>query len=90
MSQRMASNKEAGPLDITTAAPEDTQGDGIKSRQDQEEKLILTAWQSMSSALQQNSVFKDYKAPGPAQSFLAKQRQSTQARRALSLRLQPR
>ncbi|XP_074484956.1 protein Hook homolog 3-like [Sebastes fasciatus] len=87
----MTSNEEARPFDtMTTAAPEDTQGDDTRSRQEQEEKLILTAWQSMSSALRQHSLCKDSRASGPAQSFLAKQRQSTQARRALSLRLQPR
>ncbi|KAK5866428.1 hypothetical protein PBY51_020619 [Eleginops maclovinus] len=86
----MASNKEAEPFDITKAAQEDIRSEGIKYREEQEEKLILTAWQSMSSALRQHSVCKDYKAQGPAQSFLAKQRQSTQARRALFLRLQPR
>ncbi|XP_039678348.1 protein Hook homolog 2-like [Perca fluviatilis] len=88
----MASNKETRPLDtMTVAAPEETQGDNdTRSRQKKEEKLIVTAWQSMSSALRQLSLCKDSRAPGPAQSFLAKQRQSTQARRALSPRLQPR
>ncbi|XP_029290261.1 protein Hook homolog 2-like [Cottoperca gobio] len=87
----MSSSKEARQFDtMTTAAPEDTQGDGLKSREEQEEKLILTAWQSMSAALRQHSLCKDSRAPGPAQSFLAKQRQSTQARRWLSPTLQPR
>ncbi|XP_049900609.1 protein Hook homolog 2-like [Epinephelus moara] len=87
----MTSNEEARPFGtMTTAAPEDTQGDDMKSRQEQEEKLILTAWQSMSSALQQHSLCKDPRPPGPTQSFLAKQRQSTQARRVLSPQLQPR
>ncbi|XP_036959421.1 protein Hook homolog 3-like [Acanthopagrus latus] len=85
----MTSNQEARHFDTmtTAAAPE---GDNTRSRQEQEEKLILTAWQNMSSALQQHSLCECSTAPGPAQSFLSKQRQSTQARRALSPRLQPR
>ncbi|XP_038570212.1 protein Hook homolog 2-like [Micropterus salmoides] len=84
----MTSNEEARPFDtMTTAAP---MGDNTRSRQEQEEQLILTAWQSMSSALQKHTLFKDSRNPGPAQSFLSKQRQSTQARRALFPRLQPR
>ncbi|XP_034742851.1 protein Hook homolog 2-like [Etheostoma cragini] len=88
----MTGNKEARPRDtMTTAAPEETQSDDdTRSRQNKEEELIVTAWQSMSSALRQLSLCKDSRAPGPAQSFLAKQRQSTQARRVLSPRLQPR
>ncbi|XP_051239864.1 protein Hook homolog 2-like [Dicentrarchus labrax] len=82
----MTSHREA----TLAAAPEDTQTDNTRSRQEQEEKLILTAWQSMSSALQQHSLSENSRAPGLAQSFLSKQRQSTQARRALSPRLQPR
>ncbi|XP_041790161.1 protein Hook homolog 3-like [Chelmon rostratus] len=87
----MTSNKEARPFDsMTRAAPEDSQSDNPRSRQEQEEKQILTAWQNMSSALQQHSRCEHSSASGPAQSFLSKQRQSTQARRALSPRLQPR
>ncbi|XP_042254479.1 protein Hook homolog 2-like [Thunnus thynnus] len=82
----MTSNEKARPFDTMTA--EDSQGDNTRSRWEQEEKLILTAWQSMSSALQQQSLCEDSRTPGTAQSFLAKQRQSTQARRAFSL--QPR
>ncbi|XP_056136233.1 protein Hook homolog 2-like [Lampris incognitus] len=63
--------------------------DNTTSRDEQEEKLILNAWQSMSVALQQYSLCKAPRAPGPAQSFLAKQRQSTQARRTVSSRQQP-
>ncbi|XP_031720364.1 protein Hook homolog 2-like [Anarrhichthys ocellatus] len=86
----MTSEEEAGPFDtLTTAVAEDTRDDDSRSRQEKEEKLILTAWQSMSSALRQHSLYKDSRAPGPAQSFLAEQRQSTRARRALSPRLQP-
>lgn len=43
-----------------------------------------------SSALQQHSLCDSSRASGPAQSFLSRQRQSTQARRALHPRLQPR
>ncbi|XP_062297070.1 protein Hook homolog 3-like [Scomber scombrus] len=85
----MTSNEKASPFD--TMAPEDSQGDNTRSRQEQEEKLILTAWQSMSSVLRLQSLFEDSAAPGlPGQSFLAKQRQSTHARRVFSPRLQPR
>ncbi|XP_026216332.1 protein Hook homolog 3-like [Anabas testudineus] len=89
----MTSNKEATLFDaMTTAAPElqDSEGATTRSRQEQEEELILAAWRSMSSALQQHGLCEDSKAPGPAQSFLAKQRKSTQSRRALSPQLQPR
>ncbi|XP_022071294.1 protein Hook homolog 2-like [Acanthochromis polyacanthus] len=78
----MSSNKEAGLL---AAASKDLQCDKTRRRQEQEERLILTAWQNM-----QNSLSEDSRAPGLPQSFLAKQRQSTQARRALSPRLEPR
>ncbi|KAF3687247.1 Protein Hook -like protein 2 [Channa argus] len=85
----MSSNKEARLFDaMTTAAPkQDFEGDTARSRQEQEEKLIITAWKRMSSALQQHSVCEDPRAPGPAQSFLAMQRKSTQARR-VTLQLQ--
>ncbi|XP_035803796.2 protein Hook homolog 2-like isoform X1 [Amphiprion ocellaris] len=78
----MSSKKEAGLL---AAASEDLQSDKTRMRQEQEERLILTAWQNM-----QNSLSEDSRAPGLPQSFLARQRQSTQARRALSPRLEPR
>ncbi|XP_035803797.2 protein Hook homolog 3-like isoform X2 [Amphiprion ocellaris] len=77
----MSSKKEAGLL---AAASEDLQSDKTRMRQEQEERLILTAWQNM------NSLSEDSRAPGLPQSFLARQRQSTQARRALSPRLEPR
>ncbi|KAM8879260.1 protein Hook homolog 2-like [Spinachia spinachia] len=80
----MTSKEEAGKLDaMRTAAPEHVMGDDddTRSRQDEEEKRILTAWQSMSSALRQHGLCKEFRGPGPAQSFLAQQRQSTQARR---------
>uniref|UniRef100_A0A672QGR9 Hook C-terminal domain-containing protein n=1 Tax=Sinocyclocheilus grahami TaxID=75366 RepID=A0A672QGR9_SINGR len=61
-----------------------------RSRHDQEEKLIISAWYNMGMALHQK-VAGERSGPGsaPAQSFLAQQRQWTQARRGLS-RLQPR
>ncbi|XP_028271350.1 protein Hook homolog 2-like [Parambassis ranga] len=82
----MSSKKEASLLDSTKAAASELQDcEKMRSRQEQEETLILTAWQSM-----QHSLCEDSGAPGMPQSFLAKQRQSTQARRGLSLRLGPR
>uniref|UniRef100_A0A673NB33 Hook C-terminal domain-containing protein n=1 Tax=Sinocyclocheilus rhinocerous TaxID=307959 RepID=A0A673NB33_9TELE len=57
-----------------------------RSRHDQEEKLIISAWYNMGMALHQKV---SGSGSGPAQSFLAQQRQWTQARRGLS-RLQPR
>ncbi|KAM7418599.1 hypothetical protein PAMA_015959 [Pampus argenteus] len=82
----MTSNEKTSTFDTMT--PEDCHEYDTRSRQEQEEKLILTAWQSMSSALQQQqSLCEDSRAP---ESFLAKQRQSTQARRMFSPRLQPR
>ncbi|XP_029919547.1 protein Hook homolog 2-like [Myripristis murdjan] len=74
---------------MTAALQEDSQSNA-RTRQEQEEELILTAWHSMSVALQQHSLCEESRAPGQAQSFLAKQRQSTQARRGFSPRLQPR
>ncbi|GAA6072977.1 protein Hook homolog 2 isoform X1, partial [Tachysurus ichikawai] len=61
-----------------------------RSRHDQEEKLIISAWYNMGMALHQKVANERTRVPGQAQSFLAQQRQFTQARRALSARLQPR
>ncbi|XP_053494076.1 protein Hook homolog 2-like [Ictalurus furcatus] len=61
-----------------------------RSRHDQEEKLIISAWYNMGMALHQKAVEEHAGSPGQAQSFLAQQRQFTQARRGLSARLQPR
>uniref|UniRef100_W5L6L3 Hook microtubule tethering protein 2 n=1 Tax=Astyanax mexicanus TaxID=7994 RepID=W5L6L3_ASTMX len=61
-----------------------------RSRHDVEEKLIISAWYNMGMALHQKVVGERNSSPGQAQSFLAQQRQSTQARRGLSARLQPR
>ncbi|XP_008276123.1 protein Hook homolog 2 [Stegastes partitus] len=79
--QTMTSNKEAGLL---AAASEDPQSNKTRMRQEQEEKLILATWHNM-----QHSLSEDSGAPGLPQSFLAKQRQSTQARRAVSPQLEP-
>ncbi|XP_069021998.1 protein Hook homolog 3-like [Embiotoca jacksoni] len=89
----MTGNKEAGLFDTTKPAASekllqqqrDSQRDNTKSRQEQEEKLIMTAWKNM-----QHSLCEDSRAAGLPQSFLAQQRRSTQARRALSPRLEPR
>lgn len=55
-----------------------------KARHDQEEKLIITAWYNMGMALHQK-VSGDRVAPSnQAMSFLAQQRQSTNARRGLT------
>uniref|UniRef100_A0A3Q1G806 Protein Hook homolog 2-like n=1 Tax=Acanthochromis polyacanthus TaxID=80966 RepID=A0A3Q1G806_9TELE len=55
-----------------------------KARHDQEEKLIITAWYNMGMALHQK-VSGDRLAPSnQAMSFLAQQRQSTNARRGLT------
>ncbi|KAM7393734.1 hypothetical protein PAMP_020584 [Pampus punctatissimus] len=78
----MTSNEKTSTFNTMSA--EDCHGYNTRSRREQEEKLILTAWQSMSSALQQQSLCEDSRAP---ESFLAKQRQSTQARRMFSPRL---
>uniref|UniRef100_A0AAR2IXW8 Hook C-terminal domain-containing protein n=1 Tax=Pygocentrus nattereri TaxID=42514 RepID=A0AAR2IXW8_PYGNA len=61
-----------------------------RSRHDQEEKLIISAWYNMGMALHQKVVGERTGSPGQAQSFLAQQRQSTQARRGLTARFQPR
>ncbi|XP_048869730.1 protein Hook homolog 2-like isoform X2 [Brienomyrus brachyistius] len=61
-----------------------------KSRHDQEEKLIISAWYNMGMALHQKVVGERTGSPGQAQSFLAQQRQATYARRSLSARLQHR
>ncbi|MCI4395281.1 hypothetical protein PGIGA_G00178590, partial [Pangasianodon gigas] len=61
-----------------------------RSRHDQEEKLIISAWYNMGMALHQKVANERSGGPGQAQSFLAQQRQFTQARRGLTARLQPR
>ncbi|MEQ2280204.1 hypothetical protein AMECASPLE_017280 [Ameca splendens] len=84
----MSSNNEAYRTDVLKAAasqPLEPQSEKTTSRHEQEEKLILAAWQSMQHSLSK----KDSPTPGLPQSFLAKQRRSTQARRARSNRMDP-
>ncbi|XP_061086872.1 protein Hook homolog 2-like [Conger conger] len=61
-----------------------------KSRHEQEEKLIISAWYNMGMALHQKVAGDRSGSPGQAQSFLAQQRQSSHARKGLASRLQPR
>ncbi|KAL4647923.1 hypothetical protein GN956_G8897 [Arapaima gigas] len=62
-----------------------------KSRHEQEEKLILSAWYNMVGiALHHRMVSDRSGPPGQAQSFLAQQRLATASRRSASHRLQPR
>ncbi|XP_054896765.1 protein Hook homolog 2-like isoform X2 [Poeciliopsis prolifica] len=85
----MSGDSEAcGPdtLQAEASQPLDSQSETARSRQEQEEKLILAAWR----AVQQSLSEKDLAAPGLPQSFLAQQRRSTQARRARSARTEPR
>ncbi|KAM3835878.1 protein Hook homolog 2 [Diretmus argenteus] len=60
-----------------------------RSRHDQEEKLIISAWYNMGMALHQKVTGERLGPSGQAMSFLAQQRQSTNARRGL-VRHQPR
>ncbi|XP_047213127.1 protein Hook homolog 2-like isoform X3 [Girardinichthys multiradiatus] len=60
-----------------------------RTRQNQEEKLIITAWYNMGMALHQQVSGERLGSPNEAKSFLAQQRQSTNARRGL-IRHQPR
>ncbi|CAL8315937.1 unnamed protein product [Arctogadus glacialis] len=60
-----------------------------RNRHDQEEKLIISAWYNMGLALHQKVSGDRIGSSGPAMSFLAQQRQSTNARRGLT-RPQPR
>ncbi|XP_042200577.1 protein Hook homolog 2 isoform X1 [Callorhinchus milii] len=59
-----------------------------KSQRDQEEKLIISAWYNMGMALHQKVTEDRSRGAGQAQSFLAQQRQATNARRAHPNRLQ--
>ncbi|XP_008406820.1 protein Hook homolog 2-like isoform X2 [Poecilia reticulata] len=85
----MSSDSEACRSETLQAAASqtpDSQSETPRSRQEQEEKLILAAWRTMQQSLSE----KEPAAPGLPQSFLAKQRRSTQARRARSARPEPR
>ncbi|XP_019714087.1 protein Hook homolog 2 isoform X1 [Hippocampus comes] len=60
-----------------------------RSRHDQEEKLIISAWYNMGMALHQRVTGERLSSPNQAMSFLAQQRMATNARRGLT-RPQPR
>lgn len=60
-----------------------------RARYDQEEKLLISAWYNMGMAFQQNVAGERLLLPNQSMSFLAQQRQSTNARRGL-IRQQPR
>uniref|UniRef100_A0A667ZSW9 Hook microtubule tethering protein 2 n=1 Tax=Myripristis murdjan TaxID=586833 RepID=A0A667ZSW9_9TELE len=60
-----------------------------RARHELEEKLIISAWYNMGMALHQKVAGERLGSPSPAMSFLAQQRQSTNARRGLA-RHQPR
>ncbi|XP_038163228.1 uncharacterized protein LOC119798001 isoform X1 [Cyprinodon tularosa] len=102
----MSSNNKACQSDILKPAasePLDSRHEIIRSRQDEEEILIVAAWQNMVNQkfgtdhfvicclhLQQQSLSqKDSDAAGLPQSFLAKQRRSIQARRTSSVTMDP-
>ncbi|KAM6475498.1 protein Hook homolog 2 isoform 3-T3 [Liasis olivaceus] len=60
-----------------------------KSQQEQEEKLIITAWYNMGLALHQRATEKRSSNPPTVQSFLAQQRLATNTRRGHLSRTQP-
>ncbi|XP_013986175.1 protein Hook homolog 2-like [Salmo salar] len=91
--------EETTACDVIMTAVKEDLNERIMSGQDQEEKLAITDWYSMCVTLQQQEQELrlsegSYRPPGQAQSFLAQQRQSTQARSrrgmGLSPKLQPR
>ncbi|XP_031655369.1 protein Hook homolog 2-like [Oncorhynchus kisutch] len=93
----MMTEEETTSCDVIMTAVKEDSHERILSRQDQEEKLTITDWYSMCVTLQHQELRLSegsYRPPGQAQSFLAKQRQSTQARSrrgmGLSPKLQPR
>ncbi|KAI7812950.1 putative protein Hook-like protein 3-like [Triplophysa rosa] len=63
--------------------------DKTKSQRDQEEKLIVSAWYNMGMALQKKAAEDRLASTGSGQSFLARQRQATSARRAYPGHVQP-
>nr|XP_055054040.1 protein Hook homolog 3 isoform X2 [Misgurnus anguillicaudatus] len=63
--------------------------DKTKSQRDQEEKLIVSAWYNMGMALQKKAAEDRLASTGSGQSFLARQRQATSARRAYQGHVQP-
>ncbi|XP_054635057.1 protein Hook homolog 2-like [Dunckerocampus dactyliophorus] len=80
----MTSEKKASQCDTRMA--EHRRGENSKFRREQEEELLLKAWENMSFALRQQTVYEDLRPPGPVQSFLSKQRQSSRRRRVLQPR----
>ncbi|CAI5766381.1 Calponin-homology (CH) domain-containing protein [Podarcis lilfordi] len=60
-----------------------------KSQQEQEEKLIITAWYNMGLALHQRATEERSSTSTPVQSFLAQQRLATNTRRGHLNRAQP-
>ncbi|XP_041103739.1 LOW QUALITY PROTEIN: protein Hook homolog 3-like [Polyodon spathula] len=60
-----------------------------KGQRDQEEKLIVSAWYNMGMALQKKAAEDRLANTGTGQSFLARQRQATTARRSYPGHVQP-
>ncbi|XP_041090324.1 protein Hook homolog 3 isoform X2 [Polyodon spathula] len=60
-----------------------------KGQRDQEEKLIVSAWYNMGMALQKKAAEDRLASTGTGQSFLARQRQATTARRSYPGHVQP-
>ncbi|XP_048346338.1 protein Hook homolog 2 isoform X1 [Sphaerodactylus townsendi] len=67
----------------------ETDFEKTKSRQEQEEKLIISAWYNMGLALHQRATEERSSTPTNVQSFLAQQRLATNARRSHLSRAQP-
>ncbi|XP_029629986.1 protein Hook homolog 2-like [Salmo trutta] len=92
----MMTEEETTACDVIMTAVKEDFNERIMSRQEQEENLTITDWYSMCVTLQQQELrlSGSDRPPGQAQSFLAQQRQSTQARSrrgmGLSPKLQPR
>lgn len=63
--------------------------DKSKTQRDQEEKLIVSAWYNMGMALQKKAAEDRLASTGSGQSFLARQRQATSARRNYPGHVQP-
>nr|XP_020664936.1 protein Hook homolog 2 isoform X1 [Pogona vitticeps] len=67
----------------------ETDFEKTKSQQEQEEKLIITAWYNMGLALHQRATEERSSSPATVQSFLAQQRLATNSRRGHLSRTQP-
>ncbi|KAJ8402090.1 hypothetical protein AAFF_G00373250 [Aldrovandia affinis] len=63
--------------------------DKTKTQRDQEEKLIVSAWYNMGMALHKKAAEDRLASTGSGQSFLARQRQATSARRNYPGHVQP-